>query len=203
MLESWPPSLAKKTEDGFETQFGTNHLGHFYLTNLLLPKLREGAPARVVNVSSAAHSMSEVHLDDLPQCQTLAGKFGAKWLLYGQSKASNILFTVELNRRMQEEGIGLSVALHPGAITTELQRHLQSWYESISFYVTGFFFKTAEQGAATSVYCCTAPEIEQQHLGGNYFSDSNEAVARAYASNPETAKKLWDLSEQFVGLKKT
>jgi len=192
----------EETVDGYESQLGTNHLGHFLLVNLLLPRLEEGAPSRVVCVSSAAHRLSPVNLDDLSGKGTWYTGLWGKWKAYGQSKTANILFAYELNRRMQEKGkkvIGAS--LHPGGIKTNLQRHLTS-FEALLIAASSFLLKTIEQGAATSLYCCTAPEIEQNDLGGKYFSDSNEAVPMEYALNPETAKKLWEISEQMVGLNK-
>jgi len=187
-----------KTVDGFEIQFGTNHLGHFYLTHLLMGKLTEAAPnARVVCVSSAAHRSQAVDFNDLGAEKMYPVYFGT-WKAYGQSKSANALFAVELNRRMRENNIGLAVSLHPGGFASELQRHA-SGIETVIFDWSLYYLgKTIPQGAATSVYCCTAPEIQEQNLGGKYFSDCNEAVPQPYASDPEIAKRLWTVSEQLL-----
>jgi len=189
-----------KTEDGFELQFGTNHLGHFYLTNLLWNKLVEAAPhARVVVISSSGHRSQCVDFDDLGADKLYKGYFG-EWKAYGQSKTANILFAVELNRRMREENVGLAVSLHPGGIYTELSRNVSFVYGQILSWGCYFLAKSIPQGAATSVYCCSAPEIQQQNLGGKYFSDSNEALPLPYAVDPEIAKRLWNVSQQMVKL---
>jgi light-dependent protochlorophyllide reductase len=187
-----------KTVDGFEVQFGTNHLGHFYLTNLLMPKLSEAAPnARVVVVASAAHRTQQVDFDDLSAEKMYKASAGT-WKAYGQSKTANILFAVELNRRMRENNIGLAVALHPGGFASELQRNVGGIGHKIFEWSLYYLGKTIPQGAATSVYCCTAPEIQQENLGGKYFSDCNEAVPMAYATDPEIAKRLWTVSERLL-----
>jgi len=189
-----------KTADGFEMQFGTNHLGHFYLTNLLMGKLSEAAPnARVVVVASAGHRMQPVDFDDLGAEKLYARYFGT-WKAYGQSKTANILFAVELNRRLRESNIGLAVSLHPGGFASELQRHTDGITTKVFDWSLYYVGKTIPQGAATSCYCCTAPDVQQKNLGGKYFSDCNEALPMAYASDPENAKRLWTLSEQLVGL---
>lgn len=106
-----------KTEDGFETQMGTNHLGHFYLTHLLLDRLKQCSPSRIINVSSIAHGHSRLKLDDLNMTQSSYNSFVA----YGNSKLANILHAMELSRRLQETGV-TAYSLHPGAVTTELAR---------------------------------------------------------------------------------
>jgi short-subunit dehydrogenase involved in D-alanine esterification of teichoic acids len=110
-----------KTVDGFETQFGTNHLSHFLLTNLLMPKLLSASPpARIINLSSTAHIVSPVRFDDLGFKN---GEEYVPWLAYGQSKTANILFTVELNRLLGDKGIK-SFSMHPGSITSGLQKYV-------------------------------------------------------------------------------
>jgi len=188
----------EETKDGFEMQFGTNHLGHFLLTNLLIPRLKEGSPSRVVNVSSAAHRMGSINFEDLSGKGTwYDGYMGwGSWVAYGQSKTANILFAYEFNRRMKEAGNSIiSVSLHPGGIKTDLQRSTRFGFIMNLF---SFLFKSIPQGSATSVYCAIAPEVEQ--LGGSYFYDCNYCAPQAYALNPESATKLWDLSEKFTHL---
>jgi len=188
-----------ETPEGNEMQFGTNHLGHFLLTKLLMPRLKQGAPSRVIAVSSAAHRFSQIMFDDIKGKGTwysdgMIGKFKA----YGQSKTANILFAVELDRRMRNEGIAITAnALHPGAIKTNLQSHIkESMMTKVADKAGNYFFKSIPQGAATSVFCAVSPNIEG--IGGRYFSDSNLAVPTAYATDPIAAKKIWDLSEELT-----
>jgi len=186
-----PKSL---TVDGFETQFGVNHLGHFLLTNLLLPSLKRAGSARVVNVSSMGHQMSGIRFDVCGKTDIYDEWFG-DWKAYGISKTANILFSNEIDRRYQADGIR-SNSLHPGSIATELGRN--HWAASFFYTVAKFFNKTIPQGAATSIYVATAPELEG--VGGKYFSDCAIAVPADHAVQEADAKKLWELSEKWVGL---
>jgi NAD(P)-dependent dehydrogenase (short-subunit alcohol dehydrogenase family) len=193
------------TADGFEMQFGTNHLGHFLLTGLLLPALRKGAPARIVSVSSRGHHIAPVDFDD----PNFERRPYDKWQSYGQSKTANILFAVGLDRRLSPQGIR-AVALHPGAIPTELARHLVP--DDIKFLQsrggsTGLKFKTVEAGAATSAFGAAAPELEGK--GAVYLEDCHVAAVndepnalfgvKSYAIDPANADRLWALSEKAVG----
>lgn len=193
------------TDDGFERQLGTNHLGHFLLTGLLLPALRRGAPARIVSVSSRGHHMSPVVFEDVH----FARRPYDKWLAYGQSKTANVLFAVGLERRLAAQGIH-AYALHPGAIITELGRHLVP--DDIAFLRKrggpgGLQLKTVEAGAATSAFAATAPELEGR--GGVYLEDCRVAAVndaedardgvKSYAIDPALADRLWALSEDAVG----
>jgi NAD(P)-dependent dehydrogenase (short-subunit alcohol dehydrogenase family) len=193
-----------KTRDGFELQFGTNHLGHFLLTGLLAPALLRGAPARVVSLSSRGHQQSPVRFDDI----AFEKEPYDKWTAYGQSKTANVLFAVELERRLGERGVH-AYAVHPGVIPTELSRHMdQADFEHIRQRSGGSLkLKTTESGAATSIYAATAPELEGR--GGLYLEDCHVAEVddapearegvRSYAVDPETAKRLWTLSEELIG----
>jgi NAD(P)-dependent dehydrogenase (short-subunit alcohol dehydrogenase family) len=193
-----------RTQDGFELQFGTNHLGHFLLTGLLAPALLKGAPTRVVSVSSRGHQQSPVVFDDIP----FEKRPYDKWEAYGQSKTANILFAVELERRLGGRGVHAS-AIHPGVIMTDLSRHMQQEdYERIRQRAGGKLkLKSVEAGAATSVYAATAPELEGR--GGLYLEDCHVAEVdddpearegvRSYALDPEAAKRLWAVSEELVG----
>jgi len=195
-----------RTEKGWEMQFGTNHMGHFLLTCLLAKQLEAGAPARVVNLSSAGHRFSDVIWDD-PNYET---RDYDKWESYGQSKTANVLFSVELNRRLAGKGIE-AFAVHPGGIMTNLGRHLeQSDIEELMSRApggAGIQWKTVEQGAATSVYAATAPELAGR--GGVYLENSGIAVPKTsddqdggiadYALDPESAKQLWTISEELLG----
>jgi NAD(P)-dependent dehydrogenase (short-subunit alcohol dehydrogenase family) len=189
---------------GYEMQFATNHLGHFLLVCLLAPALRRGAPARVVSVSSRGHRFSPVVFEDIHYERRAYDKWGA----YGQSKTANVLFAVELDRRMQAQGVRAN-ALHPGAIVTELGRHLQQTdiQGSSRARARPHGGKSAGAGAATSVWAATAPELEGR--GGLYLEDCQNAKLRtspddeggyeAWAVDPDAAKKLWAVSEELLG----
>ena len=195
-----PPA---KTADGFELQFGSNHLGHFLTTCLLAPALRRGAPSRVVSVSSRGHQMSPVVFEDIQ----FERRPYNKWLAYGQSKTANVLFAVGLERRLGARGVHAN-ALHPGGIMTELSRHLQGEdWEFLQTRTRGMKFKTVEAGAATSVFAATAPELEGR--GGLYLEDCHVAAVndapdaldgvKSYALDPGNADRLWEVSEKLVG----
>jgi NAD(P)-dependent dehydrogenase (short-subunit alcohol dehydrogenase family) len=192
-----------KTSDGFELQFGSNHLGHFLATCLLVPALLRGKATRVVCLSSRGHHMSPVVFDDVQ----FERRPYDKWESYGQAKTANVLFAVGLERRLGPRGVH-ATAVHPGAIVTELGRHLQP--EDIQFLQTrsrGMQFKTVEQGAATSTFAATAPELEGR--GGIYLEDCHVAAikdapdaldgVKSYALDAESAERLWQLSERMVG----
>jgi len=194
-----------RTAEGWEMQFATCHLGHFLLTNLLLPLLEKGAPARVVNVSSAGHRFSPVRLDD-PHFEK--GAYD-KWEAYGQAKSANILFGLELTRRHGDQGI-TSNAVHPGGIMTDLGRHLQE--DDIKELMSrapsgGIRWKEVASGAATQVWAATAPELEGR--GGLYLEDCHVGIPRAgddategyeaHAVDSEAAARLWTLSEEILG----
>ncbi len=195
-----PPA---KTADGFELQFGSNHVGHFLMTCLLVPALRQGAASRVASVSSRGHHMSPVVFDDV-QFQRRPYD---KWLAYGQAKTANVLFAVGLERRLAPHGVHAN-ALHPGGIMTELSRHLQAEdFEFLQTRTRGMKFKSVEAGAATSVFAATAPELEGR--GGLYLEDCHVAAVndaddaldgvKSYALDPQNAERLWELSETLVG----
>ncbi|MBW8753955.1 MAG: SDR family NAD(P)-dependent oxidoreductase [Sphingomonadales bacterium] len=196
------------TADGFETQFGTNHLGHFVLVNRLVPLLAAGG--RVVMLSSSAHHASDVDLAD----PGFAATDYDPMVAYGRSKTANILFALELDRRLEDRGIR-ATALHPGGIMTELLRHtspemLRAMAEQSARRSDGSAgpptkVKTVEQGAATSVWAAFVAPAEA--VGGRYCVDCHVAEAvesgrdgvRAYAIDPERAKALWARSEEMVG----
>mmetsp|Transcript_12435 Transcript_12435/g.31823 ORF Transcript_12435/g.31823 Transcript_12435/m.31823 type:complete len:334 (-) Transcript_12435:241-1242(-) len=195
-----------ETTDGFEMQFGTNHLGHFLLTQQLMPSLKAADRARVVVVASAAHKFSPVMFADLSGKGTWYKGSSGAWKAYGQSKTANILFASELNRRMQEAGLSITAnALHPGSIATDLQRHIISSplaQKAIAAFGTFMFFKTIPQGAATSVHCATDVTAALPWMSGKYYSDSNVATPLEYAIDPVNAKRLWDISEALVAVTK-
>ena len=194
------------TEDGFELQFGTNHLGHFLMTCLIAPSLNDGG--RVVVLSSAAHQMSDVMFDDIDM-----KKSGyEKWKSYGQSKTANALFGVELNKRLAARNIEV-FSVHPGVIGTGLTKHLKIW-DLLMFIplmlIGAVKRKSVPAGAATQCFAATAPEIAGH--GGSYLADCKIAetspqkkrdmtVVWPYAINPEAAERLWLLSEDLLGKK--
>ena len=184
-----------RTVDGFEMQFGTNHLGHFLLTLLLVPALRSSIPARVVNVSSAGHRASDVDFDD-PNYERRPYE---KWEAYGQSKTANILFTVELERRFGNEGIH-AFAVHPGMIVTDLGRHLtRDDYMELSRRASGRLPepKSIEDGAATTLWAATTAPTT---AAGKYLEDCHVSDEHApWALDPDRARRLWELSERLVG----
>jgi NAD(P)-dependent dehydrogenase (short-subunit alcohol dehydrogenase family) len=197
-----------KTADGFETQFGTNHLGHFVLVNRIAALIKQGG--RLVNLSSSGHRFSDVNLDDPNFDHTPYTEFGA----YGRSKTANVLFAVEFDRRHKARGVR-ATAVHPGGIQTELGRHMTP--ESMAALVKSiqdaspgtpaFEWKTIPQGAATSVWAAVVADSEV--VGAHFCEDchvaelqddpSVRAGVRAYALDPANAKALWAKSEEMVG----
>jgi NAD(P)-dependent dehydrogenase (short-subunit alcohol dehydrogenase family) len=197
------------TAQGWETQFGTNHLGHFALATGLHEALAGAGDARVVVVSSSGHAASPVVFDDL----FFERRPYAPGLAYGQSKTANALFAVEATRRWAGDGITAN-ALMPGGIWTPLQRHWSAEQRAAAeaqarqAEAAGLFhLKTPEQGAATSVFLATSPLVAG--VGGRYFEDCQEAevVERLrgihgvlpHALDPDAARRLWDVSERLVG----
>ncbi|KAJ3639754.1 hypothetical protein Zmor_003094 [Zophobas morio] len=189
-----------RTEDGFEMQLGTNHLGHFLLTMLLLPKICESTPARIVNVASSMHMFGHIDFDDLHWDKRRYSAKGA----YSQSKLANILFTAELARKLDEANVkGVTVySLHPGAIATELGRHLDVVYfpglRWMFRNIFKFFLKTPEQGAQTTIYCSVDEKCANET--GLYYSECAVASVFQHAKNVKDAERLWKASLTLVGL---
>ncbi|XP_061577859.1 retinol dehydrogenase 11-like [Cololabis saira] len=184
-----------KTDDGFEMQFGVNHLGHFLLTNCLLDLLKKSSPSRIVNVSSLAHERGQIYFDDINQ-----EKDYRPWKSYGQSKLANVLFTRELANRLQDTGV-TTYSLHPGVIRTELGRHfwpnIPLWKRVVYVPLT-FLIKTPTEGAQTTIYCAVEESLQKE--SGLYYSDCAPKAAAPQGQDDEAAKKLWDLSASMVGL---
>ena len=176
------------TKDGYEMQWGTNHLGHFLLTHKLLPALQQAAPSRVVNVSSMAHQMAPSYTADIvpPQQQTYNGTSN-----YGLSKLSNILFSREFNRRHGSSGV-TSFALHPGVIPTDLGRY--STMANVFYKIGTPFMKNIPQGAATQVYCALRADPKDCLA---WFSDCATSTKFTRDSQSDAhAQHLWGVSEQ-------
>lgn len=201
-----------RTADGFEMQFGTNHLGHFLLSVLLAPNLVAAAKAsgkrsRLVSLSSIGHRRAGVNFDD----PNYEHRDYDKWEAYGQAKTANSLFAVGFDKRFKDQGVNAN-AVMPGGIMTPLQRHMSldeqramGWLDENDKPREGF--KSTEQGAATSVWAAVGDELEG--VGGLYLEDCNQAVpwsqerpwngVMPHALDPEAADRLWDLSVKTVG----
>ena len=202
---------------GYESQFSANHLGHFQLTLRLWPALLKDKGARVISLTSRGHRRNGIDFDD-PNFQRHPYE---RWEAYAQSKTANVLFAVELDRRGQANDIR-AFAVHPGGITTGLGRHMTD--EELQVHglsrgakpgfippgqsvTEGGILKTLEQGAATTVWCATSPQLDG--MGGVYCQDVDIAPVspdgmqgvRPYAIDPEGAKRLWTMSEELTGVK--
>ena len=184
------------TNDGFESQFGTNHLGHFALTGLLLPLLEKSDYARIVVVSSLANRFGKIRFKNLN-----AEKFYIKWDAYGQSKLANIVFANELQKRLKAKGSHIKVAtVHPGFSSTNLQRYLPG-----ASLINPLFSQSQDMGALPSLFAATHSDI----MGGEYIGPSKLFETRGYpapaktprtAKNAKTASQLWDKSVEFTGI---
>jgi NAD(P)-dependent dehydrogenase (short-subunit alcohol dehydrogenase family) len=191
------------TKDGFESQFGTNHLGHFALTGRLLGRLLAAPQPRVVTVSSIAHRMGKIHFSDLQWEHRYVN-----WLAYGQSKLANLMFGFELQRRADEVGTPLkSMAAHPGYSRTNLQFAAPPWYEQAVMAVTNLVAaQSAEKGALPSLYAATVPDLP----GGTFVGPDGFMEQRGYpkvvtaarkAYDQQVWRRLWDVSEELTAVR--
>jgi NAD(P)-dependent dehydrogenase (short-subunit alcohol dehydrogenase family) len=193
----------RKTADGFELQLGTNHLGHFALSGLLLERLLATPAARVVTVSSTAHKFGRIDFDDLQSERSYH-----RWRAYGQSKLANLLFMFELDRRLREHGAdAISVGAHPGYSATNLQfAATPSRVERLgSLVLNRVVAQSAERGAEPTLYAATAALPGGSFVGPDGFQEMRGAPqlvrpTRA-ARDPETAQRLWEVSEQLTGVR--
>ena len=188
----------QETADGFELTFGVNHLAHFLLTNLLLAALkasaRAGSAARIVNVASAGHMGMWIAFDDLQLRRLYVPMFA-----YGQSKLANILHAFELARRLEGTGVTAN-ALHPGLVATGFGRNDAGIVSGMMDAAQTFFrpfFLTAEQGAETSIYLASSPDVEG--ATGRYYDAKRAVPAWFTAYDQAAARRLWDVSEELVG----
>ncbi|WIM87257.1 SDR family NAD(P)-dependent oxidoreductase [Candidatus Mycobacterium wuenschmannii] len=194
----YPPKST--TKDGFELTFGTNHLGHFALTGLLLDRLLPVEGSRVVTVSSMGHRIrADIHFDDL---QFERGYNRVK--AYGQAKLANLMFTYELQRRLAPHKTTIATAAHPGGSNTELMRHLPGWAAS-AYPVLAPLFQDAAMGALPQLRAATDPTV----VGGQYYGPAGFAQTRGYpkvvgstkkSHDPEKQRKLWAVSEELTGV---
>jgi len=192
-----------ETADGFELQIGTNHLGHFALTGLLLDRLQAGREPRVVTVSSNGHRMGRIDFDDLQSRRRYR-----RWRAYGQSKLANLLFMRELDRRARAAGLPLvSLAAHPGYSATNLQFAAPPLADRVVMRVLNVVIaQPADKGALAPLYAATMPELP----GASYVGPDGAGEWRGAprlvsmskrAQDPETARRLWDVSEALTGVR--
>jgi len=184
-----------ETVDGFEATLATNHLGPFLLTNLLLGRIRVSAPARIVNVASTAHNAARMGMpfDDLQ-----SEKKYATMRVYGQSKLANILFTLELARRLEGSGVTAN-SLHPGTVRTGYGADGDArGLLAFGIKISAPFFLSPAKGARTSVYLASDPEVAE--VSGQYFVKCKAKQPKRWARDPEAARRLWQVSEELVGL---
>jgi NAD(P)-dependent dehydrogenase (short-subunit alcohol dehydrogenase family) len=195
----WTPKST--TKDGFELQFGTNHLGHFAFTGLLLDRLLPVAGSRVVMVSSVGHRIrADIHFDDL-QWERSYSRVGA----YGQSKLANLLFTYDLQRRLAPHGTTIAVAAHPGGSNTELVRNLPPLLTPVAAMLMPLITQGADMGALPTLRAATDPGV----LGGQYYGPDGFGEQRGYpkvvassgkSHDVEVQKRLWAVSEELTGV---
>ncbi|XP_030632265.1 dehydrogenase/reductase SDR family member 13b.1 [Chanos chanos] len=187
------------TEDGLGLMFGVNHLGHFLLTNLLLERLKECGPSRIVNVSSLGHNLGSIDFNCLSKHKEL-GVGNSPWdvlKIYCHSKLCNVLFTYELAKRLQGTNV-TCYSLHPGVIDTELSRYVNPTFRKMMKPISTLFFKDVEAGSQTTLYCALQEGIES--LSGCYFSECAVRSVKPEARDDAVAKKLWEVSEKLCGL---
>jgi len=177
--------------DGIEMTLALNHVGYFLLTALLLDRIRESAPARIVNVSSSAHAGARMDFDDLQGQRDYAG-----WKAYGQSKLANVLFTRELARRLAGSGVTAN-CLHPGVVATGFGKNNSGPF-AWGVRIAAPFMLSPARGARTSIYLASSPEVEE--VTGEYFARCRVAKVSEAARDDAAARRLWEASERLTGL---
>ncbi|MBA2712711.1 MAG: SDR family oxidoreductase [Rubrobacteraceae bacterium] len=185
-------SKRTETSDGIETTLAINHLAPFLLTNLLLDRLEQSAPSRVITVSSEAQRWGNVNFDDLQSTQKYRG-----FPVYGLTKLANIVFTYELAERLKGTYVTAN-CLHPGPVSTNFGKN-NSGPMALFFRVAKPFMRTPEQGADTLIWLASSSDVEG--VSGKYFSDRKEIEAKKVAYDPAARRKLWEISEDLTGLK--
>jgi NAD(P)-dependent dehydrogenase (short-subunit alcohol dehydrogenase family) len=179
------------TEDGIEMVFAVNHLAYFLLTMLLLDRIKQSAPARIVNVASEAHRFGTINFDDLGGERSYK-TFGA----YGQSKLANILFSYELARRLAGSGVTVN-CLHPGGIASGLWTNNGRLAQFI-MKAGRPFLKTPEQGAQTTIHLASSAKVEG--VSGKYYANCREKTSNKESYDLNVARRLWDISERMTGV---
>ncbi|MFO7664471.1 MAG: SDR family oxidoreductase [Chloroflexota bacterium] len=180
----------QESVDGIEMTFALNHLGYFMTTLLLWDRLVAGEPARVINVSSDAHRMAKINFNDLQRKRWYQG-----FQAYGQSKLANVLFTYELDRRRGGAAVTINAA-HPGFVASNFGQNNSGLVGLIMKPMTRLFGHSLEEGAATSVYLATSPEVEG--LSGGYFVDNQAVKSSPLSYDQDVAQKLWVISEELT-----
>lgn len=181
----------KRTIEGVELQWATNHFGHWLLTNLLLDTLKASAPSRIINLTSRSHAQGKFVRNDVnPNEQTYQ-----KWRVYRQTKAANVLFTHELARRLRDTGVTAN-CVHPGVANTGIMRHLNPIMTSL--VPLHFFYKTPKAAAQNTLYLALDPDLEQ--VSGKYFVDFHAKEAAAHSRDDDLARWLWRESETVTAL---
>lgn len=185
----------KKSEEGIELTFATNHIGHFLLTNLLIDLIKESPSSRIINVSSSAHSGCSNDFSDA----AAPVKYDRKEA-YCKSKLANLLFTYELAERLKDQNISVN-AVNPGGVLTNLGRNngIFPWLKHILYYTLKRSLITPAKGAETIIYLADSSEVEG--VSGKYFYNKNEVQSSRESYDKEAAKKLWDLSRSLCGIK--
>ncbi|KAF6727524.1 Retinol dehydrogenase 14 [Oryzias melastigma] len=184
------PSILDWTDDGFSMCFGVNHLGHFLLTNLLLPRLKESAPSRVITLTCSNYKYQKLDFQDLNYNLL-------PFFTYCRSKLANIYFSQELARVTEGKGVS-SFAVHPGFVQSGWTAHYSFLFRMLMQVIMWMFFVSSEIGAQTVIYCAVSDEAAK-HNGG-YFVDCRPAALRPFARDEGVAKKLWEASERLVKL---
>jgi len=180
----------KETVDGFEEVFSINHLAYFYLTHLLLDKLKEGTPSRIINVSSGAHAFVKgFNFDDVNSLKEYK-----PFKVYGYSKLANILFTKKLSQVLENENITVN-CLHPGVVGTGFGQN-NGIFSKILFNLSKPFMRSSEKGAETSIYLCSSPDVSD--VSGQYFYNCKIAKTTKWARSEEDADRLWNLSKELT-----
>ncbi|KAM8977050.1 dehydrogenase/reductase SDR family member 13 [Pelodytes ibericus] len=182
-----------KTKDGFNMMFGVNHLGHFLLTNLLLDRLKQSSPSRIVVLASNAHKWGKI---DFKNLNPPAENWKQVMQSYCDSKLANILFARELGNRLQGTDV-TCFSVHPGVVLTNLGRNFPYWLKVVLFPIAWLFLRTTTDGAQTSIYCAVQEEIEM--YSGRYFSNCTVTPLPPHARDDAVAKKLWEISEELTG----
>ena len=180
------------TADGLERTFALNHLAPFLLTNLLLDRLKASAPARVVTVSSGAQSAGRIDFDDLQSARNYSGQRA-----YSQSKLANIMFTNELARRLEGTGV-TATSVHPGVVRTNFGAEDQAWLFTVVSHVVLPFLKTPAQGAQTSIYLASSPDVDG--VTGQFFANGKPKSANKVAYDTDMTARLWNVSADLVGM---
>jgi retinol dehydrogenase 14 len=180
------------TAEGLERTFALNHLAPFLLTNLLLDRLKASAPARVITVSSGAQAMGRIDFDDLQGARHYSGLRA-----YNQSKLANVMFTYELARRLHGSGV-TATCVHPGVVRTNFGAEDQAWFFTAISRVVRPFLKTPAQGAQTSIYLASSPEVDG--VTGRFFAKRKPKTANKLAYDTDMTARLWQVSADLVGL---